>query len=88
MFAYDEMITQEQKIKFEKDFVIIYKGRYWGINFKEKQIKEITFDEGFGNDFFDWDKNICLASGWCKEQYKDGYEWIGKIVAMACEVLK
>jgi len=44
------------------DMVIIYKNRYFGIDFEKKIVEEITFDEAFGKDFFDWDNNICLAS--------------------------
>lgn len=83
--------TTDLKEKFEKDMVIIYKFRYWGINFGKKKIQEITFDEAFGCDFFDWDTNIMIASEWCKRMYEEqrgvgcGRGWMGKIVAMAWE---
>ena len=60
----------EKKEKFETQFVIIWRGRYFGLDFSNRIIKEISFDEAFGSSFFDWDKNICISSDWCKEQYE------------------
>ena len=81
------------KEKYEKNFVVIYRGRYWGLNFDKKEIKEITFDEAYGSSFFDWDHNICLGKENLKERYmkergETGCSWIGKIVSMVHEERK
>ena len=83
-----KIITQELKEKFNLNFVVIYRNRYWGLDFNKKGIKEISFDEAYGSDFFDWDNNICLADDNLKQRYdkereENGCGWIGKIVAMA-----
>ena len=64
-------VTQELKQKFEKDFVIIYRGRYFGLSFKDKEIREVTFEDAYGCSFFDWDNNICIASDYLKQRYKE-----------------
>lgn len=81
-------MKNKEKTKYETQFVIIFRNRYFGIDFKRKKIKEISFDEAYGRSFFDWDNNICIASDWCKEQYdkardKSGCGWIGKVVYLA-----
>ena len=62
---------------YKIDMVIIHKNRYFGICFQEKKVREITFNEAFGHNFFDWDNMICLASDENKRNYslmrgKDG----------------
>ena len=64
-------IIEELKEKFDKDFVVIQRGRYFGIAFNTKEIKEITFDEAFGCSFFDWDSMICIASENNKQRYDE-----------------
>lgn len=74
--------------KFEKDLVVIYRGRYWGLNFDKKEVQEIDFEEANGCDFFDWDNGIMMASDNLKQRYKkargkDENGFMGRIVAIA-----
>ena len=62
----NKILTEE---KFKTQFVIIWKGHYFGCDFKNRIIKEIDFEEAFGSSFFDWSNNICIGSDWAKEQY-------------------
>jgi len=53
------------------DMVICHRNRYFGIDFSNGDVEEITFDEAFGHDFFDWDNMICIASDYNKERYDE-----------------
>lgn len=53
------------------DMVVIFKNRYFGIDFSRRDIKEITFNQAYGTDFFDWDNMICLASEDNKNKYSE-----------------
>ena len=64
-------MSEELKTLKEIDMVIMYKNRYFGINFSIRKIEEISFDEGFGYDFFDWDNMICMANDYNKLMYDE-----------------
>ena len=53
------------------DMVIVHRNKYFGVNFSKRLAKEITFEEAFGLDFFDWDNMICIASDKNKKRYKE-----------------
>ena len=59
------------KEKFNQHFVVIYKQRYFAIDFDDRKIKEITFEEAYGCGFFDWDNNICIATDYQKKKYDE-----------------
>jgi len=70
------------------NMVVMHKGRYFGIDFSERNVKEVSFEEAYGSDFFDWDNMICMASEENKERYdemrgKDGCGF-GMICKMVC----
>lgn len=66
------MITKTQQKTLSKiDMVIIYKKRYFGIDFSKRKTAEISFDEALGHDFFDWDNMICLASDYNSQRYDE-----------------
>jgi hypothetical protein len=51
------------------DMVIIDRLGYFALNFKDRTIIEITFEEAFGNDFFDWSLGIAMMSKYNKQMY-------------------
>ena len=61
----------ELKEKFKTQFVIIWKNHYFGCDFENRIIKEITFEEAYGSSFFDWTNNICIASDETKRLYDE-----------------
>jgi len=75
--------------KMNINMVIVYKKRYFGIDFDLKRVNEISFKEAFGKDFFDWDINFCSANEENKIRYmemrgQDGCGF-GMIAKIGCE---
>jgi len=69
------------------DMVIIHRNRNFGIDFSKRKVEEITFDEAFGNDVFDWDNNIFVGSDYNKERYEeargeDGCGFVSEVVSI------
>ena len=69
------------------DMVVVHRERYFGIDFYTKKIEEITFEEAFGHDVFDWDRNICMASSANKEKYKDMRGKNGTGLGLICKMV-
>ena len=73
-------MTDEKQIyekKFRTQFVIIWKGHYFGLDFDNREIRKITFNKAFGCSFFDWDNNISISDDFMTAKYdyargKDG----------------
>lgn len=74
MINQTEQILQEVKEKIKNsdiDIVIISQNRYFGLDFGGRTIKEITFKEAFGLDFFDWGLNFAFMSERNKRRYEE-----------------
>ena len=70
------------------DMVVCYKNRYFGIDFSKQAVKEITFDEAYGKDFFDWDNMICMANESNKERYDTMRGKDGLGFGMICQMVR
>ena len=53
------------------DMVIIDRIGYFALDFENRTIKEITFEEAFGNDFYDWSLGIAMMSDYNKQMYEE-----------------
>lgn len=64
-------MKMEQKIiqKQEKINMVIIDRLYFGLDFKNRTIKEITFEEAFGRDFYDWELGIAMVSDYNEQMY-------------------
>jgi len=63
--------TESVRVDANIDMVICHRNRYFGIDFFRREIKEISFGEAFGLNFFDWDNMICIASKTNRRRYTE-----------------
>jgi len=63
------MKTQTNETQERIDMVIIDRLGYFALDFKNKTIKEITFEEAFGRDFYDWNLGFAMMSDYNKQMY-------------------
>ena len=45
-------------------------GRYFALDFDQREIREKNFKEVLDCSFFDWDNHICIASEFLKKKYE------------------
>lgn len=67
----------DEKKKFDMVIISNHPDGYFALNFEDRTIIEITFEEAFGSDFFDWHLGYALMSEYNKRMYdlargKDG----------------